>query len=132
IHAPAIQMRLRLALIAPVELGILEQIVIGRGHAEPPAPFLRPCLDHPDPDRRILRQSRGEDAAGGAAADDDIVIFALAHRPLLRKNPPVYSLSTTLASTGQLKVTAEPAWNLIPSTDRGSSRRISRPQESLI
>ena len=84
------QGRLGLARVAPVELLVLEQIVVGGRHADLPASVAASRLEQQDGDRRVFRQAGGQDAPGGPAADDDVVVFpAIRHHPCMRQALPV-------------------------------------------
>jgi hypothetical protein len=99
-ESAALDTVLGLGLETPVVAPVVEELGKTHRQADPEAVVLAAGLQEQDPNRRVLAQAAGKDAAGGAGADDDVVVFG-GHRnsdPL----PMVDGLSTVCggASTG--------------------------------
>ena len=74
-HLAAVQPRLRLGLVHPVDGFFLEQLAVAERHMDPDVGVLRAGLKQQHRMLAVGAQTIGEHAAGRAGADDDIVEF---------------------------------------------------------
>src|SRR5260370_38065192 len=81
--AAIVELGLGLALIEPVESGVLEQLAVAQGDVDPGMAVLAAGLEQQHAMRAGRREPVGEHAARRAAADDHVVEAAVvAHRRL--------------------------------------------------
>ena len=74
-HLPAVQSRLRLGLVHPVDGFFLEQFAVAERHVDPEIGVLRSGLQQQHGMLAVGAQAIGEHASGRAGADDDVVEF---------------------------------------------------------
>ena len=74
-HLPAVQSRLRLGLVHPVDGFFLEQFSVAERHVDPEIGVLRSGLQQQHGMLAVGAQAIGEHASGRAGADDDVVEF---------------------------------------------------------
>ena len=74
-HLPAVQSRLRLGLVHPVDGLFLEQLAVAERYVDPEIAVLRSGLQQQHGVFAVGAQAIGEHASGRAGADDDIVEF---------------------------------------------------------
>ena len=74
-HLAAVQPRLRLGLVHPVDGFFLEQLAVAERHMDPEIGVLRSGLQQQHRMLAVRAQAIGEHAAGRAGADDDVIEF---------------------------------------------------------
>ena len=85
-HLAAVQARLRLGLVHPVDGFFLEQLAVAERHMDPDVAFLRAGLEQQHRMLAVRAQPIGQHAAGRARADDDVVEFGGFSRATLSMN----------------------------------------------